>query len=82
MGSLVPALWRSIRRNDLSGGFTLAQYILGVGALVVGCAVAIHSKTCTCWSSSCQLVPYTSASDLELEAVDDIGNLEPYELPG
>lgn len=82
VGSLVPALWRSIPHNDLSGGFTLAQYILGVGALVVGCAVAIHSKTCTCWSSSCQLVPYTPGSDLELEAVDDIGNLEPYELPG
>lgn len=49
VGSLTPALWRSIDRDDLSGGFTLAQYILGVGVFVVGPIVAIHSKTCTCW---------------------------------
>ena len=49
VGSLTPALWRSIDRDDLSGGFTLAQYILGVGVFVVGPMVAIHSKTCTCW---------------------------------
>ena len=49
VGSLTPALWRSMDRDDLSGGFTLAQYILGVGVFVVGPIVAIHSKTCTCW---------------------------------
>ena len=49
LGSLVPALWRSIARDDISGGFSLAQYILGVGVFVIGCMVAIHSKTCTCW---------------------------------
>ena len=49
LGSLVPALWRSITRNDISGGFTLAQYILGVGIFVVGSMVAIHSKRCECW---------------------------------
>jgi len=49
IGSLVPALWCSIARNDMSGGFALAQYVLGVGVLVVGSVVAIHSRTCTCW---------------------------------
>lgn len=49
LGSLIPALWRSIAHNDIQGGFSLAQYILGVGVFVIGCMVAIHSKTCTCW---------------------------------
>ena len=50
VGSLASALWRSIDSNDISGGFSLAQYILGVGVFVIGCMVAIHSKTCTCWT--------------------------------
>ncbi len=49
LGSLAPALWRSVARNDIQGGFSLAQYILGVGVFVIGCMVAIHSRTCTCW---------------------------------
>ena len=52
IGSLVPAVWRSIHSNDISGGFNLAQYTLGIGVFVVGCVVAIHSRKCTCWSSS------------------------------
>ena len=51
IGSLVPGLWQSNSRNDLSGGFSLAQYILGVGIFVVGSMVAIHSKTCECWKT-------------------------------
>ncbi len=49
VGSLIPALWRSVARNDIQGGFSLAQYILGVGVFIIGCMVAIHSRTCTCW---------------------------------
>lgn len=49
VGSLAPALWRSANRDDLSGGFSLAQYILGVGVFVIGSMTIIHSKTCTCW---------------------------------
>ena len=49
LGSLIPALWRSVARNDIQGGFSLAQYILGVGVFIIGFAVAIHSRTCTCW---------------------------------
>ena len=51
IGSLAPALWRSSARHDLSGGFALAQYILGVGVFVVGSVAAVHSRTCTCWQS-------------------------------
>ena len=51
IGSLIPALWRSNARHDLSGGFGLAQYILGVGVFVVGSMAAIHSRTCRCWRS-------------------------------
>lgn len=51
IGSLVPAVWRSIYSNDVSGGFSLAQYTLGVGVFVIGCVVAVHSRKCTCWSS-------------------------------
>lgn len=49
IGSLGPALWRSVAYDDIQGGFSLAQYILGVGVFVIGCIVAIHSRTCTCW---------------------------------
>lgn len=52
--SLGPGLWRWIADDDLSGGFTVAQYILGAGMLVVGTMVAIHVKTCTCWKKGKQ----------------------------
>lgn len=51
VGSLAPALWRSTRESDISGGFGLAQYILGVGVFAVGSMVAIHSRRCSCWRS-------------------------------
>lgn len=51
VGSLAPALWRATIRDDISGAFSLAQYILGVGIFAVGSMVAIHSKTCECWQT-------------------------------
>lgn len=48
-GSLAPAVWRCQADHDLSGGFALAQYILGVGVFVVGSVAAIHGRSCTCW---------------------------------
>lgn len=48
-GSLAPALWMSVYGHDMSGGFALGQYILGVGVLVVGSPLVIHSRTCRCW---------------------------------
>lgn len=82
VGSLVPALWRSISQNDISGGFALAQYILGVGVFVIGCAVAIHSRTCICWSSSSRADSPTQSRSLELEAITNIRNVRPHELRG
>ena len=43
IGSLGAALWRSVAYDDIQGGFSLAQYILGVGVFVIGCIVAIHA---------------------------------------
>ena len=51
-GSLTLALWRTINDSDIQGGFTLAQYILAVGALIIGCVLVLHGRTCSCWSSS------------------------------
>ena len=62
VGSLVPAFWRSTARNDISGGFSIAQYILAVGVFVVGGMLVIHSRTCTCWSSSPEIDGERSAT--------------------
>lgn len=51
-GSLGVGVWRSVSLDDLSGGFSLAQYILGVGIFVVGGIIALHAKRCTCWQSA------------------------------
>ncbi len=67
VGSLAPAFWRSIARNDISGGFSIAQYILAVGVFVIGGMLVIHSKTCTCWSSSLE-------TDGEMSAIGDFEN--------
>ncbi len=48
-GSLTGALWRTEAFDDASGGFASGQYFLGAGALVVGCATAVHVKYCHCW---------------------------------
>ena len=50
-GSLALALWRSINNSDIQGGFSIAQYVLAVGALIIGCVLVLHSRTCSCWSS-------------------------------
>ena len=49
--SLIPAILRS-NHKDIPGGFAIAQYIVNVGMFAVGCAVAIHVKRCTCWSTT------------------------------
>ena len=51
-GSLALALWRTINNSDIQGGFSIAQYVLAVGALIIGCVLVIHSRNCSCWSSS------------------------------
>lgn len=67
VGSLIPAFWRSTALNDISGGFSIAQYILAVGVFVVGGILVVHSRTCTCWFSS----PET---DGEKSTVEDFEN--------
>ena len=47
-GSLGVGIWRSQSLNDVSGGFSLAQYIWGIGIFVVGSMVVLHAKSCTC----------------------------------
>lgn len=51
-GSLALALWRTINHNDIQGGFSSAQYILAVGALIIGCVLVLHSRVCSCWYST------------------------------
>ena len=51
ISSLSFALWRTISSHDMSGGFSLAQYILGVGVFVVGSVTVIHSRNCRCWNT-------------------------------
>ena len=50
--SLALALWRTVNNSDIQGGFSVAQYILAVGALIIGCVLVLHSRTCSCWASS------------------------------
>lgn len=85
IGSLIPALWRSINRNDVSGGFSIAQYVLGVGIFVVGCTAAIHSSTCTCWSSfqagsEMSTSDHSEDSDVEPTSTSRSATTEVFEL--
>ena len=50
-GSLALALWRTIKDSDIQGGFSVAQYILAVGGMIIACVLVLHSRTCSCWSS-------------------------------
>ena len=47
--SLSLALWWSMTRNDVSGGFTIGGYIVAVGCLVLYPIQYQHSKSCRCW---------------------------------
>ncbi len=41
--------WRSVFRNDFSGGFSAAQYVVGVGAFIVTPITCLHITACKCW---------------------------------
>jgi len=52
-GSLSFAVWWSVSRNDVSGGFTIGSYIVAVIALPIGIASYQHSRSgCQCWQST------------------------------
>ena len=78
VGSLVPAFWRSIARNDISGGFSIAQYILAVGVFVVGGMLVIHSRTCSCWSSRAETNGERSAPADFAKKLESLGVLSWY----
>ena len=78
VGSLAPAFWRSFARNDISGGFSIAQYILAVGVFVVGGILVIHSRTCTCWSSSLETDGERSAPPDFAKKLESLGVLSWY----
>ncbi|KAI0455734.1 hypothetical protein F5B21DRAFT_180060 [Xylaria acuta] len=50
--SLALALWWARSRGDLSAGFTLGSYVVGVDALVVAAAAVFHAPSCRCWIPS------------------------------
>ncbi|KAH6682864.1 hypothetical protein B0J14DRAFT_556139 [Halenospora varia] len=52
LSSLTLALWWSITRNDVSGGFTMAAYIVAVFGVPLGCLQIMHNKRCRCWGGS------------------------------
>ena len=47
--SVALALWKSVKDDDVSGGFTLGQYIVAAGGLVIFGVITIHARTCVCW---------------------------------
>ena len=47
--SLSIALWWSFYANDVSGGFTMAGYIVALGGIIMFPIQSAHSKSCTCW---------------------------------
>ena len=51
VGSLTLALWWSLTRNDVSGGFTMAAYIVAVGGLPLASIQMRHSQRCNCWKN-------------------------------
>ena len=47
--SLTIALWWSLTKNDVSGGFTMAAYIVAIAGLPLGSIQIRHNRRCKCW---------------------------------
>lgn len=47
--SLTIALWWSLTKNDVSGGFTMAAYIVAIVGLPLGSIQIRHNRRCKCW---------------------------------
>lgn len=52
IGSLELALWWSFTRNDVSGGFTMAAYVVAVGGLPLASLQMRHNHRCQCWKKT------------------------------
>ena len=75
-GSLALALWRSINNSDIQGGFSIAQYVLAVGALIMGCVLVLHSRNCACWSSPSSTGGNGTPSEDRLVELQQLGQSE------
>lgn len=49
LASLSIALWWSMTAHDVSGGFTMAGYIVALGGIIMYPIQSAHSRNCTCW---------------------------------
>ena len=61
LGSFTLALWWSFTRNDVSGGFTMAAYIVAIGGLPLASMQMRHNHRCHCWKNK----GHTRPSELE-----------------
>lgn len=50
-GSLALGLGWSVARNDVSGGFTMAAYVVAVGGIPLAFVQIQHNQRCKCWKS-------------------------------
>ncbi|KAI1140268.1 hypothetical protein F5Y05DRAFT_311326 [Hypoxylon sp. FL0543] len=44
------SLWWSINHDDVSGGFGMGSYTLGVSTVIIAVASYVHSSSCRCWA--------------------------------
>ena len=52
IGSLTLAMWWSMAKDDVSGGFTMAAYIVAVGGLPLASIQMRHNQRCRCWKNT------------------------------
>lgn len=47
--SLAVSLWWSVDHYDVSGGFGMGSYMVGISGTIVAVASYIHRSSCRCW---------------------------------
>ncbi|KAK9417784.1 hypothetical protein SUNI508_01541 [Seiridium unicorne] len=52
LGSLLLAIWWSVSRGDVSGGFAMGAYVATVAGLPIAAGGLFHLPRCKCWSRS------------------------------
>ncbi|KAI1380969.1 hypothetical protein F4677DRAFT_206019 [Hypoxylon crocopeplum] len=48
--SFAISLWWSINQKDVSGGFGMGSYMVGISSLTIGVATYAHRQDCRCWT--------------------------------
>jgi hypothetical protein len=51
MISVILAIWWSVTRDDISGGWTLGGFVVSISAIALGIAGILHRRECKCWDS-------------------------------